>query len=123
MAKILIIEDDEFLRNLLAKKLSEDKHEVEQADTGESGVKMIPDSKPELILLDLLLPGMHGFDVLSWVRGQIGEISETPVIILSNLGSEEDINKGHNLGANDFLVKAKCTPTEVTEKIRKFTQG
>ena len=123
MARILIVEDDEFLRGLLARKLKEDKHEVEQAETGEVGVKKIPEYKPDLILLDLLLPGIHGFEVLSWIRDQTGEISDTPVIVLSNLGSEEDIEKGHDLGANDFLVKAKFTPKEITEKIRKFTQG
>ena len=122
MAKILIIEDDEFLRKLLSKKLQENKHEVEQAETGERGVKLISEFKPELILLDLLLPGMHGFEVLSWLREQNNGISGTPVIILSNLGSEEDIEKGYDLGANDFLVKAKFTPKEITDKIKRFTE-
>lgn len=121
MAKILIIEDDEFLRGLLAKRLSQNKHEVKEAENGERGVKIISDFRPDLILLDLLLPGMHGFDVLSWIRGQVNDMSETPVVILSNLGSEEDIEKGNALGANDFLVKAKFTPKEITEKIKRFT--
>ncbi|MGM0482771.1 MAG: response regulator transcription factor [Patescibacteria group bacterium] len=123
MAKILIIEDDEFLRGLLAKKLSEDGHEVEQAETGERGVELIPEYKPGLILLDLLLPSMHGFEVLTWLREKSGDTSDTPVIILSNLGNEDDIEKGYELGANDFLVKAKFTPQEITEKVRKFTEG
>ena len=121
MSKILIVEDDEFLRGLLAKKLKEDGHEVEQAESGERGVEVVGDYKPELILLDLLLPGMHGFEVLRWIKEQEGELSSVPVIILSNLGNEDDIEKGHSLGADDFLVKAKFTPQEITEKVRKYT--
>ena len=120
MSKILIVEDDHFLRNLLVKKLSENGYEVEQADTGEKGVEIVPEAKPDLIVLDLLLPGMHGFDVLAWLKKQDKEIADIPVIILSNLGSEEDIDKGNKLGATDFLIKAKFTPQEILEKVSSF---
>lgn len=122
MAKILIIEDDEFLRGLLVKKLSEEGYEMEQAENGELGMELILKQKPDLVLLDLLLPTIHGFEVLSWLRERGGEVSDTPVIILSNLGNEEDIKKGYELGANDFLVKAKFTPQQIAEKIKSFTQ-
>lgn len=121
MAKILIVEDDDFLRNLLTKKLKAEGHEVEQAESGEKGIEIIPQFQPDLILQDLLLPGMHGFEVISWIRRQKEDFSKTPIIILSNLGDEEDIEKGHKLGANDFLVKAKFTPQEITEKVKTAT--
>ena len=123
MARILIVEDDDFLRTLLAQKLERNDHEVEQAETGERALKIIPEYKPELVLLDLLLPpGMHGFEVLTWIKKQSAPLSNTPVIILSNLGSKEDIDKGTSLGADDFLVKAKFTPQEIIEKIKTFTE-
>jgi DNA-binding response OmpR family regulator len=121
MTRILLVEDDEFLRTLLAQRLEKNNHEVKQAETGEKAVKMLPEYKPELVLLDLLLPGMHGFEVLTWIKKQNNPLSKTPVIILSNLGSREDIEKGVNLGADDFLVKAKFTPQEIIEKIKTAT--
>lgn len=122
MTRILLVEDDEFLRTLLAQRLEKNNHEVKQAETGEKAVKMIAEYKPELVLLDLLLPGMHGFEVLTWIKKQREPLSKTPVIILSNLGAKEDIEKGINLGADDFLVKAKFTPQEIIEKIKTATQ-
>ncbi len=122
MGKILIIEDDDFLRGLLVKKLTEDGHVTEEAEDGEKGLNSLSESKPDLVLLDLLLPGIHGFEVLSWLK-QEEDLSDVPVIILSNLGSEKDIEKGYSLGAEDYLVKSKFTPQEITEKVRKFTDS
>ena len=115
--KILIVEDDEFLRSLLAEKLRGSQYEVAEAETGERAMEIISDFDPDLILLDLLLPGIHGFEVLEWVKGQPEPLSATPVIILSNLGNRDDINKGFDLGAKDYLVKAKFTINEIGEKI------
>ena len=115
--KILIVEDDEFLRSLLAEKLRGSQYEVAEAETGERAMEIISDFDPDLILLDLLLPGIHGFEVLEWVKGQPEPLSATPVIILSNLGNRDDINKGFELGAKDYLVKAKFTINEIGEKI------
>ena len=121
MAKILIVEDDDFLRNLLSKKLKEDGHEVEQAESGEKGVDMLPKVKPDLLVLDLLLPSLHGLEVLSWLKEQEGDLADIPVIVLSNLGNEEDIEKAYEIGAKDFLVKAKFTPQEIVDKVRAIT--
>ena len=118
MAKILIVEDDEFLRTLLAEKLASSGYDVEPAETGERALEILAGFQPDLVLLDLILPGMHGFDVLGWIKSQAEPLSQTPVIILSNLGSGEDIKKGKELGANDFLVKAKFTPNEISEKVK-----
>ena len=121
MAKILIVEDDEFLRTLLADKLTGSGNEVEQAETGERALEILAGFQPDLVLLDLILPGMSGFDVLGWIKSQSEPLSQTPVIILSNLGSGEDIKKGKELGAKDFLVKAKFTPNEISEKVKLVT--
>ncbi len=119
MSKIFIVEDDDFLRGLLSKKLKEDGHEVEQAENGEKAKELLSKSTPDLLVLDLLLPGLHGLEVLSWLREQEGGLESIPVIILSNLGDEEDIEKAYEIGTTDFLVKAKYTPQEIVEKVRE----
>lgn len=117
--KILIVEDDKFLRELISKKLLAEEFQVIEAKNGEEGVKKTFDEKPNLILLDLILPGIDGFEVLSQIK-QDPLVSETPIIILSNLGQRDDIEKGLGLGANDFLIKAHFTPKEIIEKIKSI---
>lgn len=117
MAKILVIEDDKFLRELIARKLREENYEVAEAFDGEEGIKKVKEERPDLILLDLILPGIDGFEVLEKI-GQDPQISEIPVIILSNLGQRDDIERGLKLGAIDYLVKAHFTPGEIIEKIK-----
>jgi len=117
--KIVIIEDDKFLRELISKKLSDAGYEVLEAIDGEEGIKRVKESKPDLVLLDLILPGIDGFEVLSQIK-QGPLFSDLPVIILSNLGQKEDVEKGLKLGAVDFLVKAHFTPGEIIEKIKKI---
>jgi DNA-binding response OmpR family regulator len=120
MAKtILIIEDDKFLRELIAQKLLKENYEISEAVDGEEGIKKIREEKPDLILLDLILPGIDGFEVLSRMKSS-EEISSIPVIILSNLGQKEDVERGLNLGAKDYLIKAHFTPGEIIEKIKKI---
>ncbi len=115
--KILIVEDDKFLRDLISQKLTKEGFEVDEAIDGEEGVKMIKEVKPDLILLDLILPGIDGFEVLVKMKKN-SSISSTPVIILSNLGQKEDVEKGLKLGAVDYLIKAHFTPGEIIDKIR-----
>ncbi len=117
--KILIIEDDKFLRELIAKKLAKDGYEISEAVDGEEGVKKTKETKPDLILLDLILPEMDGFEVLSKIK-EDPVSSSIPVIILSNLGQKEDIEKGLKMGATDYLIKAHFTPGEIVEKIRNI---
>ncbi|MDD4990344.1 MAG: response regulator [Candidatus Pacebacteria bacterium] len=118
MSKILIIEDDKFLRELITRKLQAEKFETVSAIDGESGLELTGKEKPDIILLDLILPGINGFEVLAKVK-ENEATSSTPVIILSNLGQKDDIEKGMNLGAVDFLVKAHFTPNEIIEKINQ----
>ena len=116
---ILIVEDDKFLRELIVQKLIREKYEVVEAIDGEQGVKKIKEEKPDLILLDLILPGIDGFEVLARMKDD-PEISPIPTIVLSNLGQKEDVEKGLKLGAVDYLIKAHFTPGEIIEKIRKY---
>lgn len=116
---ILIVEDDKFLRELISQKLAKENFNVSEAVDGEDGIKKIKEEKPNLILLDLILPGIDGFEVLSRMRDD-PTVSSTPVIILSNLGQKEDVEKGLKLGAVDYLIKAHFTPGEIIEKIRNI---
>lgn len=115
--KILIIEDDKFLMELISKKLTQEGYDISEATDGEEGIKKAQEEKPNLVLLDLILPGMNGFEVLSKIK-EDPLLSKTPVIVISNLGQEEDVEKGFKLGATDYLIKAHFTPKEIVEKIR-----
>ncbi len=118
MAKtILIIEDDKFLRELIVRKLFKENYEVSEAVDGEEGIKKIKEEKPDLVLLDLILPGIDGFEVLSKMK-EDPALSSIPVVILSNLGQKEDVEKGLKLGAVDYLIKAHFTPGEIIDKIK-----
>lgn len=115
--KILLIEDDRFLRELMSKKLLSLNYEVETAADGESGLAKIKEVKPDVVLLDLILPGMNGFEVLEKSKAD-PETASIPIVILSNLGQTEDVEKGLKLGAVDFLVKAHFTPQEIVNKLK-----
>lgn len=120
MAKtILIIEDDKFLRELIVKKLVGEGYKTSEAIDGEEGIKKIREEKPDLVLLDLILPGIDGFEVLAKMKGD-SKLAPIPVIILSNLGQKEDVERGLKMGAIDYLVKAHFTPGEIIEKIKNI---
>lgn len=114
---VLIVEDDEFLRSLTAKRLEKEGFMVEVGVDGESGIAVAESKNPDLILLDLLLPGLDGFEVLKKVKSN-DALKTVPVIIFSNLGQKEDIEKAKTLGANDFLIKANFTLDDVVTKIK-----
>ena len=117
MSKILIVEDDKFLRELIVKKLVKENFEIVEANDGEEGFKMILAEKPDLVLLDLILPGIDGFEVLSRAKAD-ESLKSIPIIVLSNLGQREDIEKCMKLGAADYMIKAHFTPIEIVEKIK-----
>jgi len=116
-SKILIIEDDKFLRGLIAQKLKAEGYEVTEAAEGREGLEKVKKEKPNLILLDLVLPGIDGFEVLKKIK-EDPSTSFLPVIILSNLGQKESVEKGLKMGAVDYLIKAHFTPTEIIEKVK-----
>ena len=119
MSKIFIVEDDKFLRELISQELKREGFDIAEAIDGEDGLKKIPEEKPDLILLDLILPGINGFDVLKKIK-EDKSVSQIPVIILSNLGQKDNIDRGIGLGAVDYLIKAYFTPREIIEKLKKF---
>ena len=118
MSKVLIIEDDKFLRELLQVKLKKENFSVFVAVNGEEGIKKAQEEQPDLILLDLILPNIDGFEVLKRIRDNPA-IAAIKVIVLSNLGQKEDVERALNLGAVDYLVKAHFTLDEIVEKAKK----
>ncbi len=118
-SKILIVEDDKFLRDLCQRKLEKEGFQVITAIDGEDGLKKMKEGKPSLVLLDIILPGLDGFEVLKRIQKD-PDLVKIPVVLLSNLGQEEDVKKGVELGAKDYLIKAHFTPGEIIEKIKKI---
>lgn len=121
MIKVLIVEDDKFLRELITQKVGAEGYEVVGAQDGEEGLRMAREEKPSLVLLDLILPTMDGFEVLRQLKAG-DDTKNIPVIILSNLGQKEDVDKGIKLGAEDYMIKAHFTPGEITEKIKSIVK-
>lgn len=114
--KILIIEDEESLAFVLQEKLGGVKFETKVAKDGEVALPMVRSFKPELILLDLILPKKDGFTILKELKTD-PELSMIPVIVLSNLGEDENIKKAFALGAKDYFVKSQHPINEIIEKI------
>lgn len=119
--KILVVEDDKFLRELITQKLSREGYDVYEAVDGEDGVRKAKESNPDIILLDLILPGIDGFEVLTKIK-EDSNLEQIPVVILSNLGQRDDVERGLKLGAVDFLIKAHFTPGEIIEKVNKILE-
>lgn len=117
--KILIIEDDSFFRELITKKLFSGGFSISEAPDGKLGLEKIEKLKPDLILLDLLLPNIDGFEVLERLKGN-PETEKIPIIILSNLSQKEDIQKGMEMGAEDFLIKSNFALDEIIDKVQRF---
>lgn len=117
MANILIIEDDEFLRGLISKKLFSENFAVSVAADGKEGIKKIIKEKPDLVLLDLILPGIDGFEVLQKIKKEEATAT-TRIIVLSNMDQKEEIDRAIKLGAEDYFIKAQMTPDEIVEKIK-----
>lgn len=119
MAKILLVEDEKPMSSILGKELKKMDHEVVFAYDGADAAEKAKNEKPDLILLDLILPKMNGFEVLEKIKGDT-DTSPIPVIVLSNLGSDEDIKHVMRLGAADYYVKAQHPLLELVEKISEF---
>lgn len=102
--KILLIEDDKFFQKFYSTKLSEQKVEVDVASDGEEGLMKMRDFKPDLVLLDLIMPKVDGFSVLA-TRQQDENLSKIPVIVFSTLGQEKDVQNAQRLGANGYINK------------------
>lgn len=118
--KILIVEDDSFLQGLAAGKLTKSGFDVYTAGNITEAEKKLEEIVPDLIILDLVLPGgTDGFGILKKLRENT-KTKETPVIIFSNLAEEADMNKAKELGANEFMVKSNFTLDELVTKIQEL---
>lgn len=119
---ILVVEDDKFLRELLTRKLFSEGFVIESAIDSKSTFDILTKWKPDIILLDLILPEEDGFMILEKIKKN-KELANIPVIILSNLGQKEDVDRAIALGAMDFMVKANFTLDEITGKVVKALGG
>ena len=115
--KILLVEDDEFLSRAYSDGLSRAGLEVDVARDGGEAMEKVKEEKPDLILLDLVMPTKNGFEVLEELRMD-DDLKKIPVMILTNLGQDSDIEKGKNLGAIDYLIKTDLSMKEVIEKVK-----
>jgi len=118
MKKILFIEDESTLQKTFGDILAQDKYKIISALDGKIGLRLAKSEKPDLILLDLVLPSMHGFEVLKRLK-QDPETEKIPVIILTNLEKIEDVKEAIELGAKTYLVKTQYRIEEVMEKVKK----
>jgi DNA-binding response OmpR family regulator len=119
MKKVLIIEDEAFICRAYKDGLTRAGFEVVVAHDGKEGMEKLKSEKPDLVLLDLVMPVMDGFNVLE-VVGADKIFKKTPIIVLSNLGQESDIKKSKELGAKDFLVKADHSMKDVIATVKKY---
>lgn len=117
--KVLMIEEDRFLRKIYRDKFSRINFEFLEATNGEEGLNKVIYEKPDLVILDLMLPKKNGFDVLIDIKSN-KNTQEIPVIILSNLGQESDIKRGLSLGAEDYLVKTEVSLSDVVNKVKEY---
>ncbi len=117
--RIIFIEDDEVLLRVYQDKLTMEGFEVDGARDGLEAIQKLELNDYDLVLLDLILPKLNGFEVLEQLRTSGWPAAKKPVIVFSNLGNASDINNARKLGANDYLVKVKLSPNQVVEKIRE----
>ena len=117
--KIVLVEDDQILSKVIYEELKEAGYDVDRVFDGEEGLKIIRSKKPNLVLLDIVLPKRTGFDVLKDLKAS-PITKDIPVIIFTMLGRDEDIKKGLKLGANDYIVKSQHAIAEIIEKINDF---
>lgn len=119
MAKILIVEDDPFLLKMYVKKLQVEGFEVEIAKDGEEGLSKIKSFKPDLVLMDVMLPKLNGLEAIERAKAD-PEIKNIPILVLSNLSSSADTEAAVKKGAVGFLIKSDYTPSQVVGKVKEY---
>ncbi len=115
--KILLVEDEEILINILTKKLIKEGYDVSTARNGQEGLEMMRKEKPDLILLDVVMPKMGGFEVMEEMNKD-EKLKKISVIIVSNSGQPVELDRAKKLGAKDWLIKTDFDPQEVIEKVK-----
>lgn len=117
--KILIIEDEQILGEIILNKLSSEGYQVFLAHDGDLGMQKMAELKPDLILLDLIMPKKNGFEVLEEMQ-KLDTLKNIPVVVISNSGQQSEIERIVRLGVRDYIIKAQFSPDEVIEKVRKY---
>ncbi len=118
--KVALIEDDHMLSDMYKIKFEKEGFAIATAADGAEGLEVVEKEQPDIILLDVIMPRMDGFQTLQELRARG---IRTPVILLTNLGQEEDIKKGRELGATDYFVKSNFTPDAIVSKVRIVLQN
>ena len=122
MKKILLVEDDPFLIDIYTTKLKDSGFSVQTVADGEEAINKIKEEKPDLVVLDIVLPHVDGWEILNQIKAD-EKLKKIKVILLSNLGQKEEVEKGLKLGATKYLIKAHYTPGQVVEEIKKVFNG
>ena len=119
MSKILLVEDDPFLVDIYSSKFKENGFEIDSATGGEEALQKLGENKYDLVILDIVLPQIDGWEILSKIKKDL-KLDELKVVILSNLSQKEEVEKGIELGASRYLIKAHYTPSQVVDEIKKI---
>ena len=119
--KILLVDDDAFLRDMYATKFIENGHSIEVAKTGEEAVQILKEQTFDTVLMDMVMPGMTGLELLAKIKEMKSE-QEPKCIVLSNQGSREDVDAATKAGATGYIIKAEMIPSEVVETVEKLSK-
>ncbi len=120
MAKnILIIEDEKSVSDMYKTHLENKGYQIAVSSNGKEGMELAKKEKPDLILLDIILPQKDGFTVLGKLKAD-KSTKKIPIVLLTNLGQDDDKKRGKDLGARDYLIKANLTPSQIGEKIKEY---
>ena len=118
--KVLIVDDDKFLLDMYSVKFTENGFEVKVAYSGPEALEAVENGyQPDVCLVDIIMPNMDGFEVINKLK-ELPNYQKAALIILSNLGQQEDVDKGLKVGADGYIVKASATPSEVVEKVKEI---
>ena len=117
--KVFLAEDDALLREMYVAKFEKSGFEIESAEDGEQALEQLKKGTFDCVLLDVMMPKIDGFRVLQEIKKD-SKLKKIPVAMLTNLGQEEDIKKGQEIGADDYIVKSNSTPAQIVEKISKL---
>lgn len=115
--KVVIVEDEKMLADMYTTKFTMEGFDAQKANDGQAGFELVKQVIPNIVLLDIIMPKIDGFAVLKMLKAE-PTTKNVPVILLSNLGQDEDVRKGKELGAADYFVKANHTPAEVVQKVK-----